>query len=1380
MDNWRRPGDPGPIYGPGDGLFSVELHHRGFFCGIRENRTYIDDKVDFFDNCVADTWSMLWMADFLDLVGINIVGTSATLYWCLPGISTGVGLKTLKSDADFVDMINAAATNKTVKVFVNHVNLLVRQNEDDTLMYGHIEPPKVISPRKGQGQIKENEREDHYIEESDSESDSDFHDSDYEVDRGDDDLYNENVDEVGDDEFRDDEKMSLKSFATKVRKEFNMVPKRWKLGRARKAALTIIHGDEEAQFTQLWDFGQELRRIGLDPNDCILPIAMGMVEVESTSSWEWFLTNLKNDLNIINTGPYTIMSDRQKNFHKKHKGETLKNNLWAIARSTNVPAWDKNMEKMKTDNPSAFDWVEELAPNTWVKAFFNDFPKCDLLLNNHCEVFNRRWQFSGIPCGHALACCRDDRLDPEDLVHSCYIVETYLKAYGSYVVPLRSKEHWEKMSGIVVHPPLYTKTIGRPKKNRKKDPSEKDGKLTKHGVTMHCSICKSADHNKNGHKNHIARASQPEGPGDGLFSVELHHRGFFCGIRENRTYIDDKVDFFDNCVADTWSMLWMADFLDLVGINIVGTSATLYWCLPGISTGVGLKPLKSDAYFVDMINAAATNKTVKVFVDHVNLLVRKNEDDALMYGHIEPPKVISPRKWQRAAKRKYTCDEGTSCDAANIEEEDEYIVDEREDHYREESDSESDSDFHDSDYEVDKGDDDLYNENVDEVGDGEKEAVAEEVEEVDALDDPQLDMPCESRQKIGYKFKTFEPDFDMNNPVFKLGMKFSNVKELRNALASYTVRNRVKIVKTRNTASILNARCDGKLVGLDPNDCIFPIAMGLVEVESTSSWEWFLTNLKNDLNIINTRPYTIMSDKQKGLIKAVQKIWPDAEHRHCVRHFYQNFHKKHKGETLKNNLWAIARSTNVLAWDKNMEKMKTDNPSAFDWVEELAPNTWVKAFFNDFPKCDLLLNNHCEVFNSYILDARELPIMTMLHKILCQIMQRALGEDEWHFCASPLYTKTIGRPKKNRKKDPSEKDGKLTKHGVTMHCSICKSADHNKNGHKNHIAHASQPEGVGQEEFDDPTILAEVMPHDGIFHTDPSEMPDSMVYNLLHEERGSRIPEGSLPEESHFVVENREHIPPCRVTTAVSREMATFNIGRGRSTKETAARGRGRATGRGMELRLIKDSLVGAGELLLIKDSLVGEEDQQRQEELLLIKNQLAGAEEQQDQGALLVLVLAWAGEQQDHVKGSILELGVHITLFLVMMVHTIKILMKLCPHKMHLLGSRYILVQCNFFILCQNATLSKSDRNGFYAATLWINANHPPTLVGNLRTFAKFGCFKDLLEIVCRVLHDPGDEHKEENEPPPRWPQWPEAELTRRCDDRPSEALEAGHHVPP
>ena len=61
------------------------------------------------------------------------------------------------------------------------------------------------------------------------------------------------------DEFRDDQKMSLGTFSRKITKEFNVTPNRWKLARARKQALNEIHGDEEEQFSRLWDYGQELR-----------------------------------------------------------------------------------------------------------------------------------------------------------------------------------------------------------------------------------------------------------------------------------------------------------------------------------------------------------------------------------------------------------------------------------------------------------------------------------------------------------------------------------------------------------------------------------------------------------------------------------------------------------------------------------------------------------------------------------------------------------------------------------------------------------------------------------------------------------------------------------------------------------------------------------------------------------------------------------------------------------------------------------------------------------------------------------------------------------------------------------------------------------------
>ncbi|OIW16581.1 hypothetical protein TanjilG_02787 [Lupinus angustifolius] len=46
-----------------------------------------------------------------------------------------------------------------------------------------------------------------------------------------------------------------------------------------------------------------------------------------------------------------------------------------------------------------------------------------------------------------------------------------------------------------------------------------------------------------------------------------------------------------------------------------------------------------------------------------------------------------------------------------------------------------------------------------------------------------------------------------------------------------------------------------------------------------------------------------------------------------------------------------------------------------------------------------------------------------------------------------------------------------------------------------------------------------------------------------------------------------------------------------------------------------------------------------------------------------------------------------------------------------------------------------KSDRQGFYSAALWLYDHHPKTLASNVPSFADFGYFKDLPEILYRIL---------------------------------------------
>ncbi|XP_057416083.1 uncharacterized protein LOC130710749 [Lotus japonicus] len=77
-------------------------------------------------------------------------------------------------------------------------------------------------------------------------------------------------------------------------------------------------------------------------------------------------------------------------------------------------------------------------------------------------------------------------------------------------------------------------------------------------------------------------------------------------------------------------------------------------------------------------------------------------------------------------------------------------------------------------------------------------------------------------------------------------------------------------------------------VGKDGNNQMFPIAFAVVEAETRDSWEWFVSLLLDDLNTIQSRRWSFISDQQKGLVPTLAALSEDVDHRVCVRHVYGN------------------------------------------------------------------------------------------------------------------------------------------------------------------------------------------------------------------------------------------------------------------------------------------------------------------------------------------------------------------------------------------------------------------------------------------------------------------------------------------------------------
>ncbi|KAL6181344.1 hypothetical protein ACLB2K_047999 [Fragaria x ananassa] len=128
----------------------------------------------------------------------------------------------------------------------------------------------------------------------------------------------------------------------------------------------------------------------------------------------------------------------------------------------------------------------------------------------------------------------------------------------------------------------------------------------------------------------------------------------------------------------------------------------------------------------------------------------------------------------------------------------------------------------------------------------------------------------------------------------------------------------------------------------------------------------------------------VHKDKQKGLGDVIKDLFPEAEHRHCVRHLHNNFKgDEHTELELKQLLWAVARATTMNQYTKAMEDMKKTSPAAWKY----------------------------ESFNKTILDARKKPILPCLEGIrvasMVRLANRRNSGARWRCKVGPRIEKLL-------------------------------------------------------------------------------------------------------------------------------------------------------------------------------------------------------------------------------------------------------------------------------------------------------------------------------------------------------------------------------------
>ncbi|PQM32761.1 uncharacterized protein Pyn_16614 [Prunus yedoensis var. nudiflora] len=171
-------------------------------------------------------------------------------------------------------------------------------------------------------------------------------------------------------------------------------------------------------------------------------------------------------------------------------------------------------------------------------------------------------------------------------------------------------------------------------------------------------------------------------------------------------------------------------------------------------------------------------------------------------------------------------DEGTVREGINVEDETIYEEGENDKMSKNESEDSEDPEFYDSAYEQsedeqcllekdDRAFDNYVDHNAPDIDpaadEGEKsdDMVVSDVNSLDSSSCDEVDLPMRKRKRKLPKFEYFRPETDLNNPIFKLGLRFPSVYVFRKAVRNYSVFNRRKIKFSKNDKDKVRAVCDG-------------------------------------------------------------------------------------------------------------------------------------------------------------------------------------------------------------------------------------------------------------------------------------------------------------------------------------------------------------------------------------------------------------------------------------------------------------------------------------------------------------------------------------------------------------------------------------------
>lgn len=184
------------------------------------------------------------------------------------------------------------------------------------------------------------------------------------------------------------------------------------------------------------------------------------------------------------------------------------------------------------------------------------------------------------------------------------------------------------------------------------------------------------------------------------------------------------------------------------------------------------------------------------------------------------------------------------------------------------------------------------------------------------------------------------------------------------------------------------AQLKGKYLGtllcasaVDANDTLFPLAFAVVDSETDDNWMWFLSELRKLLGVSTDKMpiLTILSERQNGVVEAVETHFPSAYHGFCLRHVSESFRDEFKNSKLVNLFWNAVYALTAAEFEMKVAEMM-EVQDVMPWFHRYPPNLWAVAYFEGVRYGHFTLGV-TELLYNWALEGHELPMVQMMEHI---------------------------------------------------------------------------------------------------------------------------------------------------------------------------------------------------------------------------------------------------------------------------------------------------------------------------------------------------------------------------------------------------------------